>query len=213
MTATYYHRTTNHTAADAAAVEEAVRAIVDRLGEVLTKETGTRDLGSDVGTPATPPEAAAPRWMVPLLSQLAQVVAQAAPAIVQGIVQNNRDIFGDDTRDPQIQERFFGSLFSALMPAVTQAVPMLGQLFGGNRSVPRDDKELQTRWLLPLLGAVLPQIVSAVPSIVESLTSGRRSVVLTDPNEATRFFGPILGAVVPALTAALPSIVSLFSDN
>jgi hypothetical protein len=208
MTTTY----TSSATADAA-VEQAVRAIVDRLGAVLAQEAGSRDLGADAAVPTTAAEPETPRWMVPLLGQLAQVVAQAAPTILQGIMQNNRDIFGEGSRDAETTERFFGSLFSAIMPVVAQAVPALGQLFAGNRSVPTDDEELQTRWLLPLLGAVLPQIVQAVPPIVSALTSGRRSVALTDPNEATRFFGPILSGLIPALTSSLPSIVSLFTNK
>jgi hypothetical protein len=210
MSTTYQSNTT--TSADAAAVEEAVRAIVDRLGEVLAQEGGSRDLGADASTPAvTPAQPETPRWMVPLIGQLAQVVAQAAPDILQGIMQNNRDIFGEGSRDAETTERFFGSLFSAIMPVVAQAAPVIGQIFAGNRGVPQNDDELRTRWLLPLLGAVVPQLVQAVPPLIEALTNGRRSASVTDPNEATRFLGPLLSAIVPQIASALPGFVSLFN--
>lgn len=210
MTTTYSYNSTTRTTAE---------EVIQRLGELLAAQPGaSRDMGpaAPAAVPASGPAPAGvgetPRWMVPLIGQLAQAVAQAAPAIIQGIVENNRDIFGEDTRDPQVQERFFGSFFSAVMPVVAQAAPLLGQIFGGNRSVPANDEELQTRWLLPLLSTVVPQLVQAAPSIIESLTGGRRSVTLTDPNEATRFLGPLLGVAIPALVSAVPDIVSLFTD-
>jgi hypothetical protein len=203
MTTTYaYSSTTRTTTAD---------EVIQKLGELLAAQpaTGSRDLGADTAGPAPVDQQ---RWMVPLLGRLAQAVAQAAPGIIESIVQNNRDVFGEDTRDPKVQERFFGSLFSTLMPVVAQAAPLLGQIFGGNRSVPANDQELQTRWLVPLLSTVVPQIVQAAPSIIEALTGGRRSVAVTDPNEATRFLGPLLGMAIPALVSAVPDIVELFTE-
>jgi hypothetical protein len=215
MTTTYSQAAVRST--DEAAVERAVRAIVDRLGQALTQGT-TRDIGADasmsIPTGSTPYDSAAPdaqRWMVPLLGQLAQIVAQSAPAILQGITQQNRDIFGTTTRDAQAVERDFASLFSAIVPHLTQALPTIAQLFAGRRDMPQNDEEMQSRWLLPLLGAVLPTIVQAVPGIVSSLTQGRGvTPSLTDPNEATRWFGPILSAIVPQVIASLPSIASIF---
>ncbi|WP_285683785.1 hypothetical protein [Actinoplanes sp. NBRC 103695] len=209
MTTTYSYNSTTRTTAD---------EVIQRLGELLAAQPGaSRDMGPVAPVaPASAPVPAGvgetPRWMVPLIGQLAQVVAQAAPAIIQSIVDNNRDIFGEDTRDPQVRERFFGAFFSAVMPVVAQAAPLLGQIFGGNRSVPANDEELRTRWLLPLLSTVVPQLVQAAPSIIESLTGGRRSVTITDPNEATRFLGPLLGLAIPALVSAVPDIVSLFTE-
>lgn len=213
MTTTYAYSSTTRTNAE---------EVIQRLGELLAASAASsRDLGTDVPatTPATTPASAPvpvagqqPRWLVPLIGRLAQVVAQAAPAIIDGIVENNRDIFAEDTRDPKVQERFFGELFSAVMPVVAQAAPVLGQLFAGIRSVPANDQELQTRWLMPLLSTVVPQLVQAAPSIIEALTGGRRSVALTDPNEATRFLGPLLGMAIPALVSAVPDIISLFNE-
>ncbi|MBG0568426.1 hypothetical protein [Actinoplanes aureus] len=205
------------------AAEQIVRALADSLTQAAST-VGQRDIGPDWTPPPAVPEpvdggsGAEPeieRWMVPVLTQVIKIVASAAPGILHDILNQNRDVLGPETRDPEQLTRGFFDVVGAFVPHLLPTVTQIISAFAGRRdaAAPDNDDDLRERWLFPLLGAVLPALLPAVTQVVTSLTQGRgeSAVSLTDPNTAPRWIGPVLGGLVSSLTTALPSIISIFT--
>jgi hypothetical protein len=201
-----------------AATERILRAITEGLTQAVPGPQ-PRDAGPGRTPPPAVPEptgdAGAEELLGPVLAQMLQVVVSAAPGILHGLLEQNRDVFGGDTRDAAMMERGFFDVVQSFVPHLIPVVNQIISAFAGRRDAdgPQDDDELRERWFLPLLGVVLPALLPTVTQLVGSLTQGRGDdpVAVTDPNTAPRWFGPIISGLVSSLAAALPSIISIFT--
>jgi hypothetical protein len=190
---------------------------------VAAQRTGistSRDFGPDVqpgggitapvGKPTMSDEESQRFFGNILQTLVTDVIPTVAPHILNLLQQRRRELGIPEQRDAAALERDFGSILSALLPKLLDAVPTLVSTIAG-QPAPRSAEE-ETQRFLPFLAAVVPALISAAPAIIGAFNQQRGAdptpPAISDPDVAQRFFGPLLSAIVPPLLQSAPTILN-----
>ena len=120
------------------------------------------------------------------------------------------------------QEKFFGALIGAVVPALVQHLPgaiaaITGRRKGVDAALDGFDEDAQEKFLGPLLQTLLPVASTVIPTVLQALGNRPKDTdgMVTVPEEEIeeKFLGPLLQATVPILVSRLPDIVRVFTGQ
>jgi len=205
-----------------------VDAVVRQMVAGQQTGGGARDFGPPAqgaaggGAPAQTAQPAqggqdAQRFFGGILSGIVEHVLPKVATTVLGLLQQRRRDLGlPEQRDTAGVERDLGSILSALLPKLVDAIPSIAAAISG-QPAPRSPQEESERFF-PFLAALIPAALSAVGPIIQSFNQQRGvdapAPSITDPDVAERFIGPLLSSFVPQLLQSAPSIfASLFGGG
>lgn len=208
----------------AAALTPFLMASMSSQGASASRDPGgpSRDPGPDLSATATvsgSPTTAADqeRFLGGILSAIGSgIVPKLATGIISMLQQKRRELNLPEQRDAASMERDLQGVLAALLPALTQAIPVLVSSLSG-KPAPRSPEE-ETERFLPFLAACVPALISAAPKIISLFNRQRGApsaeASISSPEVAERFIGPLLQTVVPQLLQAAPSILgSIFGGR